>query len=270
MKKISIGVNYFGNCPRQNIAKQTHIKIANTFKNVSFYNIQFKDSEENYNNNLEIINLHKLIRSSKDILPNYNKKLPFVKDIFQILAETDCEYFIFTNSDILISPKLIELVNKKDFLGMSAQRLEIHPPTSAFDELKPIRFEIAGVDAFIFNKEWYLKNSHLFDDFLLGKAFFDHCYSTVIKLYGGNEPLLNYLPPYIAHIQHQPANCIHDEGHVYNEKIYKNSVIKNLHYIWDDFILKKILPLRTPPGRYLQMFPNEKEFEQKHFSNFIK
>lgn len=267
--KISIGTNYFGQNERQDIARQTHSIIQKKHPNVKMYNLQFEDETESWNPDSSIENLHSFNRSSKDILPNYDKKLPFVKDAFDILAATDCDAFVYINSDIFLTDRLVKYISEaKDLQATTSQRLDIRPLTSLNETIFAERFEIAGFDTFIFNKEWYLKHSSLFEDFLLGKVYFDHAYALIIKVFGGNHKILNYLPNHTAHIYHGQQSHLDDDGNFHNKKIYENSLFKNLFYIWDDYF-RNLLLRRQPMGRFLNMLENEINVEREYFETYI-
>ena len=267
--KISIGTNYFGENERQDIARQTHSIIQKKHPNVKMYNIQFEDEEENWNPDNTIENIHAFKRSSKNILPDYDKKLPFVKDAFDILAETDCDAFVYINSDIFLTDRLVKYISDtKDLQATTSQRLDIRPIASLNEPIFAERFEIAGFDTFIFNKEWYKKHNRLFEDFLLGKVYFDHAYALIIKVFGGNHKILNYIPNHTAHIYHGQQSHIDDDGNFHNKKIYENSIFKNLFYIWDNYF-KNLLLRRQPMGHFLDMFENEFDVEKEYFDFHI-
>lgn len=267
--KISIGTNYFGQNERQDIARQTHSVIQKKYPNVKMYNIQFADDAENWNPDNTIENIHEYKRSSKDILPNYDKKLPFVRDGFDILSKTDCDVFVYINSDILITDRLIKyILSTPDLQATTSQRLDIKPINNLNEPILAERFEVAGFDTFIFNKQWYLKHRVLFEDFLLGKVYFDHAYAAIIKIFGGNHKILNYLPNHTAHIFHGHQSHIDDDGNFHNKKTYENSLFKNLFYIWDDFF-RYFLLKRPPMGRFINMLDGEIDLEKKHFEEHI-
>jgi hypothetical protein len=267
--KISIGTNYFGQNERQDIARQTHSIIQKKHPNVKMYNIQFEDETESWNPDSSIENLHAFKRSSKDILPEYDKKLPFVKDAFDILATTDCDAFVYINSDILLTDRLPKYISGTPNLqATTSQRLDIRPIKSLNDDIFAERFEIAGFDTFIFNKEWYLKHNALFEDYLLGKVWFDHAYALIIKVFGGNQKILNYLPNHTAHIYHGQQSHLDDDGNFHNKRIYENSLFKNLFYIWDDYF-RNLLLRRQPMGRFLNMLENEINVEKEYFETYI-
>lgn len=268
--KISIGTNYFGQNERQDIARQTHAIVQKKHPNVKMYNIQFADDTENWNPESSIENLHAFKRSSKDILPEYDKKLPFVKEAFDVLASTDCDYFVYINSDILITDRLVKYISEaKDLQATTSQRLDIRPIKSLNDNIFAERFEIAGFDTFIFSKEWYKKHHVLFEDYLIGKVWFDHALALIIKIFGGNHKILNYLPNHTAHIFHGQQSHLDDEGNFHNKKVYENSLFKNLFYIWDDYFRFYLLK-RIPMGRFIDMIDDEINFEKEYFDQHIE
>jgi hypothetical protein len=267
--KINIGTNYFGDNARQSLARETHSIIQKKHNNVKVFNIQFEDSLETFNNDVTIENLHVLKRSSKNILPNYDRKLPFVRDIFDALAKTDCDIFVVINSDILITDNLIMYIEKNNIqTATTCQRLDINNITSLNDQIIGQRFEIAGFDGFIFNKNWYIKNQIIFEDYLLGKVYFDHAYALLIKIFGDNQKILNYSPTHIAHIFHGHGSHVEDPGNLYNKDIYENSFAKKLYYIWDNYVHSTLIQ-RTPHGRFLDVLKNEDNIELAYFKDML-
>jgi len=176
---------------------------------------------------------------------------------------------VYVNSDILITDNLVNYIKLNPLITTTCQRLDIEPVLSLSEPIIGRRFEIAGFDAFIFNKKWYLAHQFLFEDFLLGKVYFDHAFAFIIKLFGGEHLILNSFPPHIAHIMHGRESHAEDEGNLYNKFVYENSFAKNLFYIWDDFV-HKFLIRRPPAGCFLNMLDNEKNIEGEYFSEMFK
>jgi len=110
--KISIGTNTFQNFHRQNVAVESWYELRNKF-GINLYDFQFKDEENSFTKHYDLNTCFTLNRSSKDILET-NKKLPYVNDIISSLANIDdSDYFIFTNSDVIIMPSLIKEILAK-------------------------------------------------------------------------------------------------------------------------------------------------------------
>jgi hypothetical protein len=272
--KIILGTNTFKNSHRQNIAIGSWSLLKNQFPNLQLYDIQFKDEEKSFEKYYPDLNtLFNLERSSAD-LNDYSKKLPFVNDIMFKLSEIDSDYFIFSNSDIIINKNLIKKVLTGNFNALACSRLDIGNINSIDEyinkKINPIRWEIAGFDTFVFKTEWFIKNKYRFNDYFLGKPEFDGSYSFICKVFGGNEPLGNDYPPFCFHIMHENQwagkPCVEMS---FNENTRDSTTDHEYCGIMGDH-LRKNLMRRQPWGAFLYPHPEEKEFEKKYFDEIIK
>lgn len=270
--KILLGTNTFGTYDRQDIAVDSYKELKKLFpNNVDIIDIQFQDEKHNFKNHYGLDIKFDLIRSSKDVIDNPEKKLPFVNDLFSVIAEYSEDYFIFTNSDVIINKNLIEYIINNRPECFACSRLDISPINS-FSELRQkasaIRWEIAGFDTFVFKKEWFLKYKHLFNDYLLGRPQFDHIYAGIMKCYGDNTPLGNQNPPFCFHIHH-PVKWLDGSNLTeFNNNTVKKYPLDQLMANLMFFNLKFNLCKRTPWGRFLKPQDNEKEQEKILFDVF--
>jgi hypothetical protein len=275
--KITIGTNTYGNYDRQAIAVDSWNSLKNKFPNiVNVIDIQFKDEEKTFKKNYELDTKFDLIRSSLNLFPNSQKKLPFVNDLIKIASsytENDDDYFIFTNSDVIINSNLIKYIvdNKPECFACS--RLDIHP-ISSFDNLKAeirlVRWEIAGFDTFVFKKSWYIKWAHLFNDYLLGRPEFDHVYAGIMKCYGDNTPFGNHYPPFCFHVHHGLASVMNDnQERQFNVNMMKDNPFDALVSRLVFYNLKTNLLRRSPMGAFINPAADEKEKETEFFKEFL-
>ena len=270
---ILIGFNTFGNYKRQSIAVDSYKHLAKIFPNdVSILNVQFEDERETFENYYNVPVVHALKTSSKDVISGGTKKLPFVNDIISVASEHASDYFIFTNSDVIINPNLITYIKQNTPDCMACSRLDI-TDISSFEALReqaaPVRWEIGGFDTFVFKKSWYLKYAHLFNPYLLGKPYFDHVYAGIMQCYGDGTPLGNGYPPFCFHIHHGSASVLTDSPERdYNMQTYDCHpedvfMSKVIH-----FNLQHNLMKRTPFGAFIHPTPNEERFAKVVFDNF--
>lgn len=272
--KIVIGCNTFNSYHRQDIAVQSWELLKQEYSNVDLYDVQFKDEEKNYKikyDNLKTI--FNLERSSLD-LKNHTKKLPFVNDIINSLSELDSDYFIFTNSDVIINKKLIKDILKDEITAMPCSRIDIANINSIQEyidkKIQPVRWEIAGFDTFVFKTDWYRKHKEKFKDYFLGKPCFDGSYSFIMKVFGNNDYLGNDYPPYCFHIHHGTSSCTTEcVEKDFNENTRLTTVDKEYCDIMGDHLNKNLMR-RTPWGAFLYPHPEEKYFEKKYFEEVIK
>jgi hypothetical protein len=272
--KILLTTNTFKTYKRQDIAVQSYKKLKELYPdNVDLLNIQFKDEFQGYKDSYDMPLKFALIRSSLDIVEGSTKKLPFVKDLFDVACENAEDYFIFTNSDVIINKNLIDYILEKQPECFACSRLDIVDNLNDFSELKqkaiPVRWEIAGFDTFIFKKSWYQTYSYLFHNYLLGKPEFDHVYAGIMKCFGDNTPLGNQYPPFCFHIHHGMASVMEDTPERdFNVNTLKtnplDSVVSRLVF----FNLKHNLCRRTPWGSFLNYDDGERERERITFEAF--
>jgi len=129
--KISVGINGFKEY--NELEKREKLCIESLFRlcknksniNVDLYNVCFKEENVKYDG---FTTLNKLTKKSDELIREYynknsrendyysrkeeidsnTKHLPSVKEIFDVLASTDCDYFLFLNNDIIISNRLFK------------------------------------------------------------------------------------------------------------------------------------------------------------------
>lgn len=255
--KLSIGINIFQENKRQTFAIEILKKFKKKYSEIELYNINYKDTPEIDG----FIHLPVLERTSVDLIPNSNKKKPIAKDLFNALGDTDCDYFLFLNSDIFLTDKCIKLILKQEFESYIFSRIDTYDINSLNDPIVPMRMEIAGFDAWAVKKEWWLKNSEKFPDYIYAEALWDLHYA--LNLYYNSNCFLGNKDTYIAHIKH-PIQWSEDSlEHKYNSKFWEKTPF---HEKWHNFVFK-ILIQRQPQGQFLQPLPNEEELEQKYLKS---
>jgi hypothetical protein len=206
MNSITIATNTFETYHRQDVAVQSWVHLRNTCENVSLMDIQFADESKQYYN--QLTTCFYLDRSSKDVEPRSIKKLPILFDILEAaFVLTDDDYVVYTNSDVILLPRLIEYIQKESPDCMAGPRLDIEDIESFQDVLdnkvKPVRCEIAGYDYFVFERSWWMENKHHFDyPFVIGKPMFDVIYAGLIVMFGKKYRISNNYPMMALHIHH--------------------------------------------------------------------
>jgi len=127
--KIAIGINAFKPYDRLNHREMLCIeslqKLKQKFKNVELYIITFQEDQLVYDG---FITINKLKKKSNAVVKEYFKQahlsqeyslrendinnnkreLPIVNEIFDVMSDIDSDYFLFTNSDIIISDRFIK------------------------------------------------------------------------------------------------------------------------------------------------------------------
>jgi hypothetical protein len=274
--KILIGTNTFGSYKRQDIAVESWLHLKTLYPdNVDLIDIQFKKDEATFEKKYDLKTVFPLRCSSKTWVHGSEKELPVVADlIVSIHREAEnYDYFIFTNSDVIIMPHLIKYIMEKKPTCMACSRLDIDNIVS-FDSVKaqrvtPVRYEIAGFDTFVFEKKWFEKNMDelLRGVYFLGKPLWDVILAGKMKLLGDDTPLGNDYPPYCFHIHHGLDSVTTEcPEKTWAEDQMKHSIFDSLAHNIMFTHLKMNLLKRQPWGSFMQLAPNEKEFERNFFN----
>ena len=254
--KIALIVNTFKTeLNRFKLANQTYERL-DKLDNVDVFDVQ-KPGIKGMFKTIDLIPRH-----ACDVIEESTKELPFVNDIFNIAADLDYDYFIFTNADVMISPTLINHILDNDITAMPCSRLDIMPGVEKITEpLTPIRWEVAGLDTFCFKTDWYKKHSVLFEDFILGKPAFDQHYAVLMKLFGGNDIIGNKNPAFCCHEFHGisavTTECVERTFNL--DQFNKSKLATTYRHVWDEF-LPKLLERTgtfTLQGKLYNAFLNE-------------
>lgn len=254
--KLSIGINIFKENKRQTLAIEVLKQIAKKYTNVTIFDINFEHSEPTEG----ITHMPVLTRTSSDVTGNSLVRKPISKDLFTALSNTDCDYFLFLNSDIFLTEKCLTQILKGDYESYIFSRIDIHDIDSLEEELKPMRMEIAGFDAWAVKKSWWLENSEKFPDYIYGESLWDIHYA--LTLYYNSKCYLGNKGYYIAHIKHPLQWTENSPEHNYNAAFWTKT---DFHEIWHYYVYN-ILINRQPRGMFLQPLPNEEELEQRYLN----
>ena len=270
---ITLITNTFSNYQRQNVAADSWRRLKAQFPGiVKVVNLQFADEQEGYVDHYpDFETVFSLTRSSQTVLPNASKKLPFISDLFAEGLKQDSDYFIVTNSDVIVMPSLIQYIIDNRPAAIPCSRLDIEPIDSfnrvLMQEIRPIRWEIAGFDTFVFAKTWAeTYKEHFLKDYFLGKPAFDVVWAGYIKLFGNNVPLMNDYPPKCFHINHGISSVTTEcAERDWNLALVKANVLDTLMNNVMFLHLKNNLLRRQPWGAFLYPSENEKAVERSFF-----
>lgn len=249
---ISIGINIFKDYKRQDFCIEVLNKLVTRYNNISLYNITFED-EKNYT--LGFNHLPLLKRKAKDIINNSISEKPIAKDFFDALATTNCDYFLFLNSDILLTEKIIKFLLKGKYETYSFSRADCYKIDS-LDNILPYRIEIAGFDAWAVNKTWWLNNRNHFENYIYAEHLWDVAFA--IEMYNRSNSFLGNKEIYICHEKHELKWNEFSPEAVHNSNLWSNTPY---HKNWHKFIYSYLVK-RLPCGQFLYPLPDELEQEK--------
>lgn len=216
--KITVAVNYHeftekGKTERQDAALS--VLVRNKPENVDLISCNYEKEMVNVPDGIEVV--RELRRNSRQYVHN-NRDLPYIKDIFNICAERDCEVFGYINSDILLLPEFYDafVPNKDVFLF---NRIDIEPtagPMFLPNNIKTSNKSHPGLDGVFFNRKWWIENRPRFhDDLIVGEPEWDFYYDRIINESTGEIVKARSL----YHVHHDTTWTITSNGAKNNRKI---------------------------------------------------
>jgi hypothetical protein len=251
--KISIGINIHGAYKRQDQCIFVLKKLKQKYPNINLYNITFSDE---FNFEKDFIHLPFLNKTASEVVPNSCSNKPIAHQFFDILSKTDCDYFLFLNSDILLTEKVIKLITDQ-YETYCFSRTDVLS-TNKLSEIVPWRIEIAGFDAWAVKKDWWITNSELFEDeYVYAEHLWDVFFT--LTMFNHSKCMLCNKENYIIHEKHDLNWTESSPEATHNSNLWNKSPYGEN---WKKFIYENLIK-RQPIGQFLTPLDNETELEQK-------
>jgi len=276
MARITLISNTFSDYHRQMVAVESWRHLKNLFPDVlDIYNLQFEDEFDTFTDHYAGIQTSFVLQqSSKTWEPNSIKKLPV---LFEMIEEgfklTDNEYLVYTNSDVILLPRLIEYIIKEEPDCLASPRLDIQDIISFQDVLDekvvPVRLEIAGYDIFSFKRSWWNEFKGYFDHpFVIGKPVFDVDYAGLMVMFGKKYHIANNFPIMGLHIHHGLAAVTTDcPEKTWNESVHASNPLLKIANNIMFHNLQNNLCKRKPWGAFLQPQKDEQLIQKTFFDS---
>lgn len=220
-KSILIGTSVYKKNQRQDLCIESLQRLSNQYTNIKCCLIQQQQDVVLYN---DIICYRSLSRNSMSVLDT-QKNIPFINDILDQMSEYSEDIFVYCNSDIILSPRLIDYIHSTDVEAFGVSRTDIYPTASLVDPLIIHRNEPAGFDCWVVSKKWWQNNRHKFYDFLIGRPYFDVMYTILMALNSNNTYVSDR--EIIFHAVHENSSYEKDECYLFNQ----NQKIRHYEYI---------------------------------------
>jgi hypothetical protein len=267
--KISIGINTYKPYNELTSRQQRciHFLRINAPASVSLYNI---DREANSYKRFKHLQLE---RTSKDIVPNSTKELAMSKDIFNLLSQTDCDYFAYLNDDITVGLRVFSTIRNEDRDCFIISRIDTTEVKNLKDVPQNLSCNLHGFDMFIIKKSWWLENKKYFPNFVLGRYYWDTYYYCLCHIFGNTLTLNDQ--PYIFHPAHENVSNIQDAETMYNTSLLQDSIMSlwysnvqlNFKNRASEHNIKDLKPTINEKEIERQIF---KTFYEKNFSNICR
>lgn len=228
MNSLCLGVNIFES-PQWSKCKDGLLNYKNR---IGLYCLQHSDDKiDNYG--LNRVNCIKT--RAKDFIPGSNSLKPVIYEMFDALANTGHDYFVFTNSDIIISEEAIDwMLNQSRFDSACFSRVDLEPENRRnFSDCPPY-----GFDLFYIKSSWWKRNRI---DFLnLPNTYAEPCWDLA---YATNLHILSFCYfhnkiPLIYHIPHHGRWSINTIEGSFSQNIFNKTILINL---WNDYFANNVL-----------------------------
>jgi hypothetical protein len=250
--KIAIGINIFGDYKRQDQCIEVLLRLVIKYPEISLYNITFED-EKNYTLGFKPLPLLKT--KTKDIIQGSKSEKPIAKEFFDILSTVDCDYFVFMNSDILLTERVIKMIIKGEYETYSFSRHDCYKIES-FDKIIPFRIEIAGFDTWAVKKDWWIKNQQFFKNYIYAEHLWDVAFA--LEMYNRSISFIGNKEIYLCHEKHELKWNETSPEALHNSKLWENSGYSDK---WHKFIYSYLIN-RLPHGQFLNPLPDELDQEK--------
>ena len=295
---ISIGINSFKHENNLNSREKNCLDSLKKVKelsnhNISLYNISFVDDNIEYKDFQPLSKLKlssdKVIKEyfkheglqneynlKKNDIDNNTKKLPIINEILDILSETDCDYFLFLNSDCILTPAFNKLkIENYDSYSLCRANTD-DTINSLSDSVELEAISVHGVDGLLIKKDTWLSIKNNFEKFILGRFYWDSYFSAKLKLLSKSK-YLNKTPFLLLHENHSNRDDMHIENY-YAEDVFKRDML--VSHLW--FKFANYLEKRQTKGKakWFIPLPDEDKNEDSLFTipsatlpinnNFIK
>ncbi len=107
---------------------------------------------------------------------------PITTDVFDALAAIATRdghrYFLFVNSDIVVTPAAVELIERGGRQGYALGRMDVEADGRERGVL------LSGLDGFAFDVRWWQANRWRFRPYIIGEAIWDDVYAAIMMCHG--------------------------------------------------------------------------------------
>lgn len=144
-----------------------------------------------------ITTLARLAADSTVVTGSSGRRKPIALEMFDVLAAAAgarrCRYFAYINSDIVVTPALVQAVHEAGKETYAVSRCDVGGGESG-------RIITAGQDMFVVSVEWWTRNRARFRPYILGEACWDNVYTAVMMCH--SDGVLLNRDPLLLHERH--------------------------------------------------------------------
>lgn len=265
MKSIAIGINIFDNFKRQDLCIDSLKRVKDKCDNVTLYNIQ-QAGQKSPIIHPDFETIYDKGRTAANTIEDCTMQMPIVNDFFDALCLTGKDYFVFLNSDIILSRKVIRLINECEYDSICFSRLAINEIDSLEDQnISHSHFQIAGFDVYAVRTKWWEENRHMFPDYIYAISAWDVDFASRLMVLGKSKFDTEF-PPGCYHIIHPEKAHDDTPERRYNMDLFFNKN-KSLCDAWHKYLFETIERRKKLCPNYTKVADGELELIQNIFKN---
>lgn len=235
MNKVALGINIF-NTPQLQKCKENLLKLKSK---MDLYCLQNSKDQIN-DSGFRRINCIRTI--AKDIVPGSVSKKPLIYEMMDGLSDTGRDYFLFMNSDIILSEEAIDwILNQKKYTSACFSRVDFEPVERRnFESCAPY-----GFDVFLIKSSWWKEHRTEFLNIpnIYAEPCWDLAYATTLHIksscYFHNKIPLTY------HICHKGRWSIDTPEGGYNQNKFNGTI---LIHLWNEYFVNTVLSRKYVNG----------------------
>jgi len=235
MNSVALGVNIF-ETPQWTRCKENLLPFKSK---MSFYCLQHQEDKVN-SNGFERLNC--IQKRAKNFIQLSNSTKPLVYELLDGLASVGKDYFVFMNSDIILSETAVEwMLNQNQYETACFSRVNIDPENQRnFEVWAPY-----GFDVFFIRTSWWKSNREKF--LSLPNTYAEPCWDLAYAatLHLNSSCYYHNKIPIIYHIGHEGRWNVETLEGSYSQNIFVGlSVFK----VWYDYFGKTVLSRKYVNG----------------------
>lgn len=196
---ILLGVNIYAAATEAARRQDNCLRSLRALTGVRLANLQFEDDVIDAEG-FETLPLLK--NDSRKITGRAGARKPVASEMFGVLAREarrqGCQYFGFSNSDIIITQAAIDRVAERDRQAYIFSRMDFDGRSG-----EDLGILVAGLDLFVIDSVWWLDNERRFRPYISAEWCWDNVYAAIMLCHS-NGLLLNR-EPLIKHESHPSA-----------------------------------------------------------------
>jgi len=170
-------------------------------RDVQAVNLQFRTGPQT--RLAEIESLAELVQDSTVIAGPGRRSKPITRELFEVLARLASarghRYFAYINSDIVVRPEAIDVVEKERRETYAICRHDV----DSIEDMRDAAPLLAGIDMFVFSVDWWNRHRRRFRPYIVGDACWDDVYTAVMMCH--SDGVILNRDPLILHERHPTA-----------------------------------------------------------------